>query len=289
MTPYTHAFVAMTTACHLTLFAPHAAAARLCQAVETRVQALAHKYNYWAADSWLNRHVNRRRSQWLTLDEETVRVLAVVREHAVRCNGVFDICHGSIADLLRDARDADEVATLHARFTHAMGLDAWQLDSDRLLLPNPATRFDLGGVIKEYAVDVAAAMLRAAGVSSAIINFGGDLSVVGRKPDGSRFVAAVPNPRDPQQMLFALDLENQALTTSAHYARSRRLGEHTLSHVAAADPDATDALLSASVVAPSALVAGIYSTALLIRPQLTLPEDCLAVGVDSRLQLMPLP
>ncbi|PHV10847.1 FAD:protein FMN transferase [Chitinimonas sp. BJB300] len=286
MPAYVHRFTAMTTQCELSIYTPAAAGWQmLCEAVAAQVLALAQKYNYYAADSWLTRAINQRREAAVRLDAETAQVLALVREHAGRVGGVFDICHGTIADYLREALSLAEVADIRSRYAPYMGLASWSLEGDWLVLPHSETRLDLGGVIKEHAVDVAAKLLREAGVDSALVNFGGDLQVIGTKPGGERFIAAVSHPQQPSDMMFALDLQDQALTTSAHYARSRELAGRILSHIPAADTTAGNALLSASVVSPSALLSGIYSTSLLIEPTLVLPENTFAVTIDRNLQL----
>ncbi|MGQ5521988.1 FAD:protein FMN transferase [Chitinimonas sp. PSY-7] len=286
MSAFIHRFAAMTTECELSIYTPNTGGWQaLCDAVTARVLALARTYNYYAADSWLTQAINQRRDDAVRLDAETVQVLSLVREHAQRVGGVFDICHGTIADRLRKAGSMAEVAGIRTRYAHCMGLTSWSLDGDWLVLPHRDTRLDLGGVIKEYAVDVAAGLLREAGVDSALVNFGGDIQVIGKKPDGERFIAAVSHPKQPSEMMFALDLQDQALTTSAHYARSRELAGRSLSHIPAADTAASNALLSASVVSPSALLSGIYSTSLLIDPDVALPVDTFAVTVDCNLQL----
>jgi thiamine biosynthesis lipoprotein len=113
-----------------------------------------------------------------------------------------------------------------------------------------------------------------------LVNYGGDLMTWGVKPNQQRFVAAIPHPLEPQKMLFGLDLHNQALTTSGHYARQRALKDGVLSHVIPSMPVA-QSWLSASVVSTSALVSGIYSTALLLNDNINLPNECFAVVVDA--------
>jgi thiamine biosynthesis lipoprotein len=231
--------------------------------------------------------VNGRRGDSVALDAECAAVLAVVREHAMRTHGAFDITVGTYAGQLARARTAADVVAVRKRLAHRTGLDRWALDGQTLHFDNPYTRFDLGGVIKEHAVDVSAHMAQEAGVEAGLVNYGGDLFAFGLKPGQQRFVASIPNPLDPAQMLFGLDLHDQALTTSAHYARQRAIKGVVLSHVVGADV-AQARWLSASVVSRSALVSGIYSTALLLRQDIALPADVLAVVVDRAGGVHPL-
>lgn len=279
--PFRHEFGAMTTRCELQFHGvDEVAGGAVARRIEARVAGLVRRYNFHAPDSWLSVAVNARRGDRVPLDEEGLAVLRLVRQHAQRCAGAFDITVGTFAEPLSRARTQDEVDAVYRSLAPCTGLQAWSLEGDALCLHDPRVRIDLGGVIKEHAVDVSARMARAAGVPAGLVNYGGDLRAFGLKPDGSRFVAAVPDPRPPHRMLFALDLEDQALTTSGHYARRRAVQGGVLSHVRAAD--ATRARwASVSVVSDSTLVSGIYSTALLVDAEVALPPGALAIAVDA--------
>jgi FAD:protein FMN transferase len=280
---FVHTFEAMTTRCELQLHGVSPAQGReVAHRIQAHVSALARRYNFHAPDSWLTREVNQRRGPAVPIDEACAQVLAVVRDHAQRTGGAFDITVGTLSGALRQARTPAEVAAVHQRMAPWLGLERWQVEGSMLRFDNPHTLLDLGGVIKEHAVDESARLALAAGVPAGIVNFGGDLYAFGRKAEGQRFVAAVPNPLAPQRMLFGLDLEDQALTTSAHYARRRALpgaSGAVLSHVVG-DRLEQARWISASVVSHSALVSGIYSTALLVRDPIDLPPTVTAVTVD---------
>lgn len=291
---FTHTFAAMTTRCELQF---HGITPELGQAVAQQIQArvasLVKRYNFHAADSWLNTAINERRGPRVVIDAECAAVLGVVREHAQHTQGAFDITVGTYAARLRLARTPKEADKVRQQLAHYTGHQHWHIDGDVLHIDNPMTRFDLGGVIKEHAVDESARIAQAAGIAAGIVNYGGDLRTWGVKPDKQRFVAAIPDPRQPQRMLFGLDLQDQALTTSGHYARNRVIKGGVLSHVIAPAappllPQPEQRWLSVSVVSPSALISGIYSTALLMRDDLSLPDQTFAVAVDQHGQVHPL-
>jgi thiamine biosynthesis lipoprotein len=81
------------------------------------------------------------------------------------------------------------------------------------------TVFDLGGVAKGYAVDLAAARLGSLGIESAIINAGGDLRLLGRKSDGKPWRIAIRHPRRPGEFLGYLEVEDAAVATSGDYEK----------------------------------------------------------------------
>ena len=286
LAPYTHSFCAMTTQCDLTFYGVDTVQGdAIAATVEARVMFLATRYNFHSADSWLTQSVNERRHNRVAIDADFADVLTTVREHTKRCGGVFDITVGTLAQRIKLAKSTRDIAQIKKQLQRFTGLARWSVGCDTsghyLEFDNPITRIDLGGVIKEYAVDESACVARAAGVESGIVNYGGDLSCWGKKPDGQRFIAGVPDPRSPEHMLFGLDLLDQAMTTSGHYARRRSLKDGEASHIVGPQ---RSPWLSCSVVSKSALISGIYSTALLLTNtnlvSHNLPPETLAVVVN---------
>ncbi len=79
---------------------------------------------------------------------------------------------------------------------------------------------DLGAVAKGYAGEMAADLLRERGVSSALLNMGGNVQTVGAKPDGSAWNIGIQDPKQPTGgRLGILRLVDQAAVTSGGYER----------------------------------------------------------------------
>jgi FAD:protein FMN transferase len=278
-----HHFSAMTTHCELLFYdASPALAQHITSDIEARVAELVKRYNFHDTDSWLNNNINNRKMQSVTLDQEALNILQLVRQHSV--SGAFDITVGSYSRAVRQAKSKAEAMAIRQQAKGYTGLNTWEIAGEQLIFHHPLTQFDLGGVIKEFAVDEACRIAKAAGMTSGLINFGGDMAAIGKKPDGSRFIAAIPNPLASEQLLFGMDIENQALTTSAHYARRNQFKDGDVSHVVNADCSKA-AFISASVVSSSALISGIYSTSLLVDSSTQLPAGSHAVVVDQQGQL----
>ena len=78
---------------------------------------------------------------------------------------------------------------------------------------------NLGGIGKGYAVDRAAAALRAAGLRDFMIQAGGDLYVAGHR-DGRPWRLGIRDPRGPAGTSFAaIDLSDATFSTSGDYER----------------------------------------------------------------------
>ena len=89
------------------------------------------------------------------------------------------------------------------------------LEGGTLTLP-AGTEIDLGAVAKGYAGDQVMASLKAQGVSSAIIELGGNVQALGSKPDGSPWRVAVHAP-DGSGYAGVLEIRDQAVVTSGGY------------------------------------------------------------------------
>lgn len=79
---------------------------------------------------------------------------------------------------------------------------------------------DLGAIAKGYAGERAADLLRENGVTSALLNMGGNVQSVGSKPDGSPWRIGIQDPAgDTGAYLGVLQLVDQAAVTSGGYQR----------------------------------------------------------------------
>ena len=87
-----------------------------------------------------------------------------------------------------------------------------ELDGTTLTLPE-GVELDLGAVAKGYTGERLAQLLRDAGVTSALLDLGGNIQTVGGRSDGGAWRVAV---RDPEGEDYAavLEVEDQAVVTS---------------------------------------------------------------------------
>ena len=91
-----------------------------------------------------------------------------------------------------------------------------------VFIKQKGAQIDLGGIIKGYAVDKVVAVLHKNGITSGVVAVGGEIRLLGMKPDGTSWEVGVQNPRpkDSDDQVFAtLQLSNKALSTSGDYIR----------------------------------------------------------------------
>ncbi len=92
------------------------------------------------------------------------------------------------------------------------------VDGNRVGSRNPAVRLDLGGYAKGYALDRAAAILRAAGIHDALINIGGNVMALGRKGE-QPWRVGIQDPRAPAPLATMPLYDGEAIGTSGDYQR----------------------------------------------------------------------
>lgn len=103
--------------------------------------------------------------------------------------------------------------TLKSKDIISSSLDAY------VTLPT-GMELDLGAIAKGYAGEVAANLLRENGVTSALLNMGGNVQTVGAKTDGSPWRIGIRDPQgDENSYLGVAQLVDQAAVTSGGYER----------------------------------------------------------------------
>jgi len=85
-------------------------------------------------------------------------------------------------------------------------------------LLHPDVHIDLGGIAKGYAVDLGMTILQKAGVKTALIRAGGDTWVIGKRLDRPWNIG-IRNPRNEEDIVSMIPLEDAAISTSGDYER----------------------------------------------------------------------
>ena len=124
---------------------------------------------------------------------------------------------------------------------------------------------DLGAVAKGYASEECAKILRESGVKSALINLGGNIRLVGNRPDGTPWNIGVADPLG-EGYVGILSLTDCAAVTSGNYQRYFIENDTVYGHIidpATGFPVDND-LLSVTVIANDGTLCDALSTALFV-------------------------
>ena len=124
---------------------------------------------------------------------------------------------------------------------------------------------DLGGIAKGYASSEVKRILTDYGVYSAVINLGGNVQTLGKKPDSSSWNVALQNP-DGDGYLASLRLSDKAVVTSGGYERFFEKDGVAYHHILNPDDGypASSGLKSVSIISDDGVFADAMSTALFV-------------------------
>ena len=140
------------------------------------------------------------------------------------------------------------------------------VDGDTASLPD-GTMIDLGSVAKGYASDCAADIMRENGVTSALINLGGNVQTVGTKPDGKLWKVSVRDPYAPDRDMCIVEVSDKAVITSGSYERYFT-GEDGRDYWHILDPadgcPADNGIVSATIIGSSGFMCDALSTAVFV-------------------------
>jgi thiamine biosynthesis lipoprotein len=113
---------------------------------------------------------------------------------------------------------------------------------------------DPSGIVKGWAIQKAAELLRERGLGNFFIDAGGDIQVEGLK-DGKKWKVGIRDPFNRDQIVKVINLSNEAIATSGTYIR----GDHIYNPLK--KNEKIDAIISLTVLSKNILIADLLATA----------------------------
>jgi FAD:protein FMN transferase len=123
-----------------------------------------------------------------------------------------------------DARDIERLVAARPRMSDL------SVQGDTVTSINSAVQLDFGGFAKGYALDRAAALLRASGVANALVNVGGNVMALGRR-SGRAWRVGLDSPRGAELMATLELNDGEAVGTSGDYRRYYEIDGRRYAHI----------------------------------------------------------
>lgn len=158
------------------------------------------------------------------VSEDSFRVLQKAQEFAQKTQGAFDPTVGPLVKAWGIFTDAPRVPAAE-EINQLRGLVNYRdlildVKTRSAKLARQGQILDLGGIAKGYAGDVAIEIYKKHGIQSAFVNLGGNVVVLGKKPDGSLWRIGIQDPRDTQGKLIGIvKVADKAVVTAGDYQR----------------------------------------------------------------------
>lgn len=205
------------------------------------------------------------------VDPELAAFIETALTYCARAEGLFDVTMGSATqlwDFKRQVIPAHEDVVAALQHVDYRGI---AVDGVSVTLRDPLACVDLGGIAKGYIADGILSLLHERGVEHALVNLGGNVAVMGGKPDGTPWSVGIRKPF-PSSSLPLLDsfasvaVRDGSVVTSGIYERAFEQDGTLYHHILdprTGFPAQTD-LLSATIVSRTSLDADGFTTALVI-------------------------
>lgn len=152
------------------------------------------------------------------VSDDLWQVLQRAQRLAVRSQGAFDVTVGPVVRLWRRARRREAMPPVDrlAEARSRVGYQYIQLNpaEQTVELQKAEMRLDLGGIAKGYAVDAALKVLAEHGISSALVDAGGDIGLADPPPGAQGWIIGVAPLEPDGKPATYLRLANRAVATS---------------------------------------------------------------------------
>ena len=192
---------------------------------------------------------------------DQIEAAAIVK---ARSRGAFDLTVGALVELWGFGQEPKVPTEEELAKTAALCGDI-VINGSTVTVPEGAM-LNLGASAKGYTSNELAEYLRANGVESALISLGGNIQVVGTKPDGSLWRVGVQDPRNENANLGVLSVKDMAVVTSGDY--QRYFIEDGVRYCHVLDPrtgkSVDNGVCSVTVMCENGLLADCLSTAMMV-------------------------
>ena len=143
---------------------------------------------------------------------------------------------------------------------------SYDKDTREISFEDDQMKIDLGGIAKGYTSSRIMDIFKENGITSGLVNLGGNVQALGTKTDGSNWRVAVQSPDDTEDYLGVLSIRDKAVITSGGYERYFEQDGVTYHHII--DPKtgypAENGLVSVTIVSSDGTLADGLSTSLFI-------------------------
>lgn len=220
---------------------------------------------------------------------EVFGLISRAKELCEMTAGAFNPLLGAVSDLWgfdRAEHESVPSQTEIAGLLEACDISNLVLDADScsVYIADERARLDLGAIAKGYAGQVASQLLAELGVERAIVNLGGNVTVLGSREDGRPWRVGIQNPEADEGGYFTtVDCSDTSVVTSGAYQRYFDLDGVRYHHIL--DPStgypAESDISSVTIISPDGALADALSTACFVLGSRNAEELCRRCGVQA--------
>lgn len=205
------------------------------------------------------------------VSDETFEIVEKSIFYSKLTDGAFDITIAPIVELWQIGKKSQRIPS-DSEIADTLNLVSYKevlLNPQRktIFLKKKGMKIDLGGVAKGYANDQAISTLKKFGVKQALIDFGGQISVLGKPHNKKNWRIGIQHPRELNRTIAAIEIKSGSVATSGDYMRyftgADGIRYHHIFDPKTGKP-AKSGCSSVTVVAPDGITADILSTSIFV-------------------------
>ena len=223
--------------------------------------------------------LNQANRKPVVVSDITLELLQKGVEYGELTKGAFDITIAPLS-MLWDIKNNPGTVPSQAAIKEALSHVNYKnitINGNSVCLKDSEAAIDLGGIAKGYMADKLKEYLISSGVTSALINLGGNVLTIGSKPDGTAFQIGIQKPFDDgNQAITSVSVTDASVVTSGSYERYFEADDNLYHHII----DTTSGfpcdtgLLSVTILSKNSMDGDALSTA------------CFALGIQGGTKLI---
>ncbi len=176
--------------------------------------------NIEGSDIW---KINHSLGQAVEVKEDTLTVLKTALSYAQLSDGLVDPSIGSLSSLWNFGSGNEKIVPTTEEISDALSHVDYKsiiIEGNHVTVTDPEAQIDLGFIAKGFIGDQMKEFLISKGVSSALINLGGNVVTLGSRPDGAPFCIGIQKPfANAGTAALTLDLSDISVVSSGNYER----------------------------------------------------------------------
>ena len=248
--------------------------------VDSIFHAVDRSVNLWV-DSSIICQVNR--NEDVILDNIFIDNFNIAQQAATLSGGYFDPTIAPLVSAWGFAKNY-QLSTINYQLIDSLrelvDYRKVRIEDGQLIKENPAIQLDFNAIAQGYTSDLIGAYLESHGVTSYLVDVGGEIMARGGKPDGSSWVVGIEKPAanwDSERMIQErVELRDRGIVTSGSYRKYVERDGKRYSHCI--DPTTgypvEHQLLSATVIASTSVWAD------------ALASICMVMGLEKSLEII---
>lgn len=179
------------------------------------------KFSRTIKDSEVSK-INEHAGSFIEVSEDTLELIKDGLSYSELSHGGFDITIGALSEVWNFNSENPKVPDSKeiAQALETVNYQNIIVDHNKVMLNKEGAILDLGGIAKGFIADKLKAYLFEQGVKSGIINLGGNILLIGSKPDGSEYNIGIKKPfGEENETVAVMCMRDKSIVSSGNYER----------------------------------------------------------------------